>query len=131
MRSMSGLPPGAVNYMTADGGRRLGAELGGLSDPCSARASEIGRILASVTIVEPPDEPPPGAVFGAKVEVRDPSGNLECFRVVGADEVNLEAGWVSWTSPIGRGLLGAELGQRVTLEVDGERRKFTIVRIHY
>ena len=131
MRSTSGLPPGAVNYMTAEGARRLRSELVGLQDTDSGRASEIERILATVTIVEAPAAPPKGAVFGAKLEVRDPDGSVESFRVVGVDEVNVEPGWVSWTSPIGRSLLGAEPGQRVTLEVDGESRKFTVVRIDY
>lgn len=130
-RSSSGLPPGAVNYMTADGAWRLRNELAGLPETDSGRASDIGRILATATIVEPPAEPPTGAVFGAKVEVRDASGVLQCFRVVGVDEVNLEPHWVSWTSPIGRSLLGAEPGQRVTLQVRGESQKFTIVRIDY
>ena len=131
MRSRAGLPPGAVNYMTAEGARRWRAELAGLPATEKERAAEIERILASATIVEPPTGRPTGAVFGAKVEVRDQGGSVGYFRVVGVDEVNLEPGWVSWTSPIGRSLLGVEPGQRVTLEVDGESRRFTVVRIDY
>ena len=96
MRSTSGLPPGAVNYMTADGARRLRAELAELAAADSDRADEIGRILAAATIVEPPKEPPDGAVFGATVEVRDPGGGLKRFRVVGVDETNLESHWVKF-----------------------------------
>ena len=117
--------------MTADGARRLRAELAGLPATENEQAAEIERILASATIVEPPTGRPTGAVFGAKVEVRDQGGRVGYFRVVGVDEVNLEPCWVSWTSPIGRSLLGAEPGQRVTLEVDGESRRFTVVRIDY
>ena len=130
-RSTSGLPPGAVNYMTADGAQRLRAELAGMQDTGSERAAEIERILASATIVEPPTEPPEGAVFGAKVEVRDATGSLECFRITGIDEVSLDPSWVSWTSPIGRSLLGAQPGQCVALDMDGESRNFTVVRIDY
>ena len=130
-RSRSGLPPGAVNYMTADGARRLRTELSELPATDTERAAAIESILAVASIVEPPAEPPKGAVFGATVEVRDPDGELRCFRIVGADEVNLEPHWVSWNSPIGKNLLGAEIGQCVILELDGECRKFTIVRIDY
>ena len=130
-RPPSGLPPGATNFMTADGARRLRAELLRLSDPGCERAAELGRILASAAIVEPPAEPPKGVVFGAKVDVRDPGGRSASYRVVGVDEANWEPGWVSWTSPIGRALLGSEPGQRVTVEEDGESRIFTIVRIDY
>ncbi|MEQ1851370.1 MAG: GreA/GreB family elongation factor [Chthoniobacteraceae bacterium] len=131
MRSTSGLPPGAVNYMTAEGARRLRTEFAALTDTDVERAAEIGRILASATIVEPPVERPAGAVFGALVEARDSAGRPECFRIVGVDEVNLDPRWVSWTSATGRSLLGTEPGQRVTLEVGGERRKLIIVRIDY
>ena len=131
MRSSSGLPPGAQNYMTAEGARRLRAELAALPRSGSERAAELERILASITLVEPPSERPEGAVFGATIQLRDSAGNLRCFRIVGVDEVGMEADWVGWTSPTGRALLGAEPGHRVTLDMDGEARKFTIVRIDY
>ena len=130
-RSASGLPPGAVNYLTSEGARRLRMELVKVSAAGNERASDIERILATATIVKPPTEPPSGAVFGAKVEVRDSAGGIRSFRVVGVDEVNLDPGWVSWTSPIGRALLGTESGQRVALEVDGEIRKCTVISINY
>lgn len=130
-RSASGLSPGALNYLTADGARLLRAELAASPDSHSERAAEIGRILATATVVEPPAEAPDSAVFGAKVELQESTGRVECFRIVGVDEVNLAPGWVSWISPIGRSLLGAEPGQRVILEVAGERRKFTVTRIGY
>lgn len=128
VRSRPGLPPGAVNYMTAEGARRLRDEL---PKADGGRAAEIERILASVTIVEPHAEPPPSVVIGAKVELRDAGGNTESFRIVGVDEQHFEPDWVSWTSPIGRSLLGAEPGERVMVEVDGKPRKFTIVRIDF
>ena len=130
-RSASGLPPGAVNYMTAEGARQLRMELVKVSVAGSERASDIERILATATIVEAPAEPPPDAVFGARVSVRDSDGSIKSFRVVGVDEVYLEPDSVSWTSPIGRALLGAEPGQRVALDVDGEIRKCTVISINY
>ena len=131
MRSASGLPPGAANYMTAAGALRLRAELAGIPDPACARAAELKRILASITIIEPPSGQPEGAVFGVTVQLRDSAENERSFRIVGVDEVEIDPGCVSWISPIGRALLGAEPGQRVMLEVDGEARKFTIVRIDH
>jgi transcription elongation GreA/GreB family factor len=127
-RSASGLPPGALNYMTADGARRLRAEL---TKADAERAPELARVLASATIVEPPTEPPEGAVFGAKVTLRNASGIEESYRIVGVDEVGFEPGGMSWSSPIGKALLGVEPGQRVKLEADGETRAWTVLRVDY
>jgi transcription elongation GreA/GreB family factor len=50
---------------------------------------------------------------------------------VGVDEVGFEPGGMSWSSPIGKALLGVEPGQRVKLEADGETRTWTVVRVDY
>lgn len=127
-RTTPGLPPGAPNYMTADGAKRLRAEL---ANSDGERATEIERILASVTIVERPVETPEAVVIGAKVELRDADGKTASFCIVGVDESHFEPDWVSWTSPIGRSLLGSEVGARVMLQADGKPRKLTIVRIDF
>lgn len=131
IRSISGLPPGALNYITADGARRLKSELAELGDTQSERASEIQRILDAATIIEAPTESPAEVVFGATVDLRDAAGCSRTYRIVGVDETELDSSGVSWMSPIGKGLLGALTRQRVTLVVDGETKAYTIVRINY
>jgi transcription elongation factor GreB len=128
-RSASGLPPGAVNYITARGARRLQAELTNLRNAGdkSERIAEIERTLASVHVVDLPDAPSNSAAFGATVTVED-NGKMETYTVVGVDELDFEPDAVSWISPIGKTLLAAELGDRVTLE-DG--RTVKIVKIDY
>lgn len=130
-RVREGLPPGAVNYMTAAGAHRLRAELATMKGENPARATEIERILASATIVQPPLGQPEGAVFGARVTVRDSEGRENTHRIVGVDELGLEPDSVTWISQYGRALLGTEPGQRVTLEVNGECRSLTVVRVEY
>jgi transcription elongation factor GreB len=128
-RSASGLPPGAVNYITARGARRLQAELMNLrrAGDKAERIAEIERTLASVHIVDLPDALSNSVAFGATVTVED-NGKMETYTVVGVDELDFEPDAVSWISPIGKTLLAAELGDRVTLE-DG--RTVKIVKIEY
>lgn len=128
-RTTSGLPPGALNYMTSAGARRLRTELATLSQQDSESAADLAAILASATIVEPPAVPPEGAVFGARVTLEDASGGARSFRIVGVDEAPLEADAVTWTSPVGRALLGAEPGQRVKLP--DESRSCKVLRVDY
>lgn len=66
-------------------------------------------------------------VFGAIVQVRHASGAYQSFHIVGVDELEGAEGAVSWVSPIGKALLGREVGDRVSIEDDGG--KLVIVKI--
>ena len=129
-RSASGLPPGAVNYITAAGAARIRSELdalrGGGGD-VSERIAELERVLSSVVVVEPPPDLETLA-FGATVTVRDASGELRTYCIVGVDELRFHSDGVAWVSPIGKALLAAEPADWVTLE-GGERLQ--IVKAEY
>jgi len=123
-RSASGLPPGATNYITARGVKRLRDELEKLrwANTNSERVAELEQILASVHVVDPPDEPSNSVGFGATVTVKDRKGRTETYIVVGVDELDLEPHAVSWISPIGKALLAADMGNWIALE-DGRTAK--------
>jgi transcription elongation GreA/GreB family factor len=127
-RSASGLPPGATNYITARGAKRLRDELQKLraANANGERVAELEQILASVHVVDPPDEPSNSVGFGATVTVKDKKGATETYSIVGVDELDLEPDAVSWISPIGKALLAADMGNWITLE-DGRAAK--IVKI--
>jgi transcription elongation GreA/GreB family factor len=127
-RAASGLPPGAVNYITARGAARLQAELAKLraADDSAERVAELERILDSIEIVDQPDAPSQSVSFGRTVTVSDADGKIETYTVLGVDELEFVPNAVSWISPIGKALLASELGDRITLE-DGRSAK--IVKI--
>ncbi len=127
-RSASGLPPGATNYVTARGAKRLRDELQKLraTNAGSERIGELEHILASVHVVDPPDPASNSVSFGATVTVKDKKGLAETYTVVGVDELDLEPDAVSWISPIGKALLAADMDDSIGL-ADGRTAK--IVKI--
>jgi transcription elongation GreA/GreB family factor len=127
-RTASGLPPGAINYITAPGAARLQAELTKLraAGHDAKRIAELEQILGSVEIVDPPDAQSQNVSFGATVTVSDTEGKIETYTIVGVDELDLLPSAVSWISPFGKKLLASEIGDRITLE-DGRSAK--IVKI--
>ena len=129
-RSASGLPPGATNYITARGAKRLREELKKLraENADTERIVELEQILASGHIVDPPDAPSNSVTFGATVTVRDKDGATETFTIVGVDELDFEQDAISWISPVGKALLAADMGAWIKLE-DGRMAK--IVKIEY
>lgn len=92
-RAATGLPPGAVNYITAEGAARLSPE---------ERHEAV--------IVPARTEAPAAALFGTTVVLAQPDGTKLRYRIVGAPEAGLEPHWVSWVSPLGRQLLGLKVG---------------------
>ena len=127
-RSASGLPPGATNYITARGAKRLRDELQKLraTNVTNERVTELEQILASVHVVDPPDPASNSVGFGATVTVKDKKGRTETYTVAGVDELDLEPDAVSWISPIGKALLAADMGDWITLE---DARAAKIVKI--
>ena len=112
LRSGSGLPPGAVNYLSAAGARLLQEEL---AKAKGARAAEVRRILGSATVVPAAETTPEEVLFGAAVTVQTTDGKRQRYRIVGVDETRFTPGGVSWVSPLGRALIGTQIGQRVRL----------------
>ena len=129
-RSPSGLPPGASNYITARGAKRLRDELQKLraANAGGERLAELEQILASVHVVDPSGAPSNSVTFGATVMVQDKEGDTETFTIVGVDEVDFERDAVSWISPIGKALLAAEMGDSVALE-NGRSAKIVKIEV--
>lgn len=138
----SPLPPGAKNYLTPNGARRLQSQLDGLiqqraDETESMRAAIDQRILRlrqslETAIVTPAPVPPWEQVrFGATVSVRNASGEASQYRIVGVDETDIDRGWVSWLSPIAKALLNARLGEKVRFKFPSGEEQLEIVRISF
>lgn len=127
-RSTSGLPPGAINYITARGAKYLHNQLAqARAQNDVSRIAELESIIASMHVVNPPETPNDSVAFGATV-VLEVMGKTERHTVVGADELDITPDGVSWISPLGKTLLAAELNQRITLP-DGRVGK--VIKISY
>jgi transcription elongation GreA/GreB family factor len=69
---------------------------------------------ATAQLSEP--EPLAGRVqFGRTVEVERDDGRRQTFRIVGEDEADPAAGRISYISPLARALMGAAVGDVVTV----------------
>jgi transcription elongation factor GreA len=83
-----------------------------------ARINKLKSDLGRATIVDPSKLPTDQVVFGATVVVRDLDLNdEEEFTLVGAGDEDYDAGKYLITSPIGQGLLGKKVGDRVEIPV--------------
>lgn len=110
-----GVPVPEPNFLTADGARALRLELDALvrdaGDP--ARIHELTDHLRTAQLVEPAATD--RVTFGSRVTVEDDDGARTTYHLVGAIEASPRAHAINWQSPLARALLGARIGDRVTL----------------
>jgi len=92
----------------------------------------LAKRLDDVVIVDPREQRQRNRVFfGATVTVEDEEGESRTFRIVGVDEIEGSAGDISWRSPVGKALIGKELGDTVTVRWHAGVRELTIAAIDY
>jgi transcription elongation factor GreA len=68
--------------------------------------------------------------LGSEVVVLDLKKDAEVtYRLVTSEETDINKGWISTSSPIGRGLLGKEVGDVVRIQIPGGSRELEIVKL--
>jgi transcription elongation factor GreB len=74
---------------------------------------------------------PDRVYFGAWVQLEHSTGDLRWYRLVGPDEFDLAADYISMDSPLGRGLLGKRLDDEITVPLPSGADTVTIVAVQY
>ena len=69
--------------------------------------------------------------FGATVRYANQAGTEREVRIVGADEIDLDRGYISWMSPLAKALTKAGPGDTVLLHAPGGREELEILEVHY
>ncbi|NCO50591.1 MAG: transcription elongation factor GreB [Deltaproteobacteria bacterium] len=99
-----------------------------------SRIRFLSKRLEAATIVDPVEQlkiAKGRVLFGARVRVENEAGEEKTFRIVGADELDLSRGHISWTSPLGRALLGAKSGELVSFDAPGGKTELEILEVDY
>ncbi len=69
--------------------------------------------------------------FGARVELENETGDIECWRIVGPDEFDPARGTISMDAPLARALLGKRLDDEITVRTPEGERTLYITAIDY
>ena len=96
------------------------------------RVRYLGKRLPALKVVEQAPSDPDAVFFGAWVELeRIDNGELARYRIVGPDETNAAAGWISIDSPLARALLKKRVDDEVEAQLPGGPARFAIVAVEY
>ena len=98
------------------------------------RIEYLTKRLETATVVGPDDREGSAndrVFFGATVGVEDEAGKAIRYQIVGADEIDLAKGRISYRSPLGRALLKRQVGETVVFAKPSGEAELTIVSIAY
>ncbi len=89
-----------------------------------------GRLERAI-LVDPSGQSKDEVRFGAEVEIEDASGARVAYRIVGEDEAEVNAGRISWASPLGKALIGLRVGDSFSWQRAGNAQDVAVVEIRY
>jgi transcription elongation factor GreA len=97
-----------------------------------ARIAELEDRIARAEVIDTSKLSGTRVAFGAWVTVEDADGGGEVtYRIVGADEANLDKGTISVTSPMARALINREVGDEVKVKAPGGVRTYEILELRW
>jgi len=104
-------------------------ERGGFNE---GRIKELEDKLARAEIIDPSKLASDRVAFGATVKLLNTTTDEEVtYRIVGADEADINAGSISVTAPIAKSLLGKEVGDEVKIRTPAGERAYEILEIEF
>ena len=128
VRHRPSLPEGLPNYVTRRGLQRLRDQLA-KTEP-GTRRTELEQRIATAVLAPPPADRHE-IRFGARVRIRDADGALREIQVVGVDEADPGQGLVAFVAPLARALLGARVGDQVTVRAPGGVEELEVLAVDY
>ena len=92
------------------------------------RISKLETMLQNVEIIS--DKYSDSVIVGSTVEVKmSGQKDTQKFRVVGSEEIDADAGKISFNSPLGGGLMGKKKGETFTIRTPRGQMEYTIVDV--
>jgi transcription elongation factor GreA len=93
------------------------------------RIQELEYKLGNADIIDPATiDIGDKVVFGATAVLENiDTGEEVKYQIVGPEESNIQEGRISFSSPLGKGIIGKEIGAEISINVPGGKRTYEIV----
>ena len=99
-------------------------------DFVNARLGQLKRRMAELSLVNLANIPRDKTGFGSTVVVYDSTKDEEIvYRLVTSEESDVSKGLISTTSPIGRGLVGKQVGDIAVIHTPNGKRELEILKL--
>ena len=87
--------------------------------------------LSRAMVVDPKTLSGDKVIFGATVRLKDEDGKTVTYQVVGQTEADAKIGRISYSSPLGRALIGRIVGEEVEVSAPSGDKYYQIKKIEF
>lgn len=100
---------------------------------CEGRIAELENRVATAEVIDVKKLPPSDrVVFGTTVVISRPDdGEERTWTIVGETEADIEAGRITYKSPLGKALIGRRAGDEVTVTAPAGNQTWEILAVRY
>lgn len=97
------------------------------------RIKDIEGKLSNIQVIDVTTVDAKGKViFGSTVQLLDVQADQEItYKIVGEDEADINAGMISFTSPIARALIGKNEGDEISFSAPGGEKEYEVIEVRY
>jgi transcription elongation factor GreA len=96
-----------------------------------AQIGDIEDRLSRALVIDPTTLSGDKVVFGATVTLLDEEDKKIRYQLVGQQEADAKVGRISYNSPLGRALIGKEVGEDVEVTTPGGDRYYEVAKIEF
>lgn len=96
-----------------------------------AQIAEIEDRLSRALVIDPKTLSGDKVIFGATVHLIDENDKLVKYQIVGQTEADAKVGRISYSSPLGRALIGRSVGDDVEVSTPSGDRYYSIEKVEF
>src|SRR5918996_4612381 len=96
-----------------------------------AQIADLEDRISRAMVIDPKSLSGDKVVFGATVTLLDENDNKIKYQIVGETEADAKAGRISYSSPLGRALIGRAKGDEVEFSAPSGDKYFEIAKIEF
>ena len=94
-----------------------------------SRISMLQKRVSEISLMNLDKIPHDKVGFGSTVHLKDANAQTVVYQLVMPEDADVDHGLISTASPIGRGLLGKEEGDEVTIATPNGTKRFELVKL--
>jgi transcription elongation factor GreA len=96
-----------------------------------AMIADIDDRLSRAMVIDPRSLSGDKVIFGATVQLVDENANKIKYQIVGETEADARIGRISYASPLGRALIGRQVGEEVEFSAPSGDKYYEIKKIQF
>ena len=96
-----------------------------------ATIADLEDRISRAMVIDPTTLSGDKVVFGATVQLLDENDNKIKYQIVGETEADAKAGRISYASPLGRALIGRQVGEEVEFSAPSGDKYYEIKKIQF